>query len=169
MQIFKWKLIKYRVPSTLLCWFHPWWLKVRSYQGLQTALVGASAWFLPHPGFVSYNCPFSQGRRFLVQILQDQILDLSGFPSSFECHKCHPETHHRWCCPPDTDLHSIRDLCRGLDHEAVWYLAMIYKAAVRAEFERTCLNAWMLVLKVSLSNIIYRRITNAGTWPFGLD
>lgn len=131
--------------------------------GWSICMIPASSWF------VSHSCPFSQGWRILVQILQDQTLDPSGFPFSFERHKCHPETHHRWCCPPNTDLHSIRYLCRGLGHEAVWYLAMIYKAGVRTEFETTCLNAWMLVLKVSLSNFIYRRITNAGTWPFGLD
>lgn len=88
----------------------------------------ASACFLTHPGFVSYNSPFSRGRKHSVQILQDQTTDLRGLPVSLESRKCHPETHHRCCCPPDTDLRSIRYLFRGLGREAVWYLAMIYKA-----------------------------------------
>jgi len=113
--------------------------------------------------------PLKKDEKFSVQILQDQTSDLNGLPFSLECHKCHPETHHRCCCPPDTDLHSIRYLFRGLGCEAVWYLTMIYKAGVRTECETTCLDARLLVLKVSPSNFIYRRITNAETWPFGLD
>lgn len=128
-------------------------------------------WFvhLRASSLVSNNSPFPQGRSHCFQILQDQTLDLSRLPFSLKCCKCHPETHHRCCCPPDTDLHSIRYLFRGLGREAERYLATIYKAEVRTEFETTCLNARLLVLKVSPSNFIYQRITNAETWPFGLD
>lgn len=161
----KWIVTEHSTPPSFASFTQ--WLKVDLFK------VFKLSWCvnLHASSFLPDLCPAAllSLKRSPVQILQDQPSGLSRLPFSLECHKCHPETHHRCCSPPDTDLHSIRYLFRGLGHEAVWYLAKTYKAGVRTEFETTCLNARLFVLKVSLSNIIYRRITSTEAWPFGLD